>query len=102
MDDNEVVTYDDLMEAEHEALMGLDRQLANDSQSRIWEQIRLFGMVVDSDCPGQSLTGFWDDPEQELNGSWYFPSEVDAELSFIDIDHPPKEDVAWDAKGVTA
>lgn len=78
------------------------------AQTSLWDAIELFGMILDHDCPGRDLVGYYrpeHDPSKagmEFDGTWYFPSDEDIVLELIDIDHPPKVDVAYDSKGVNA
>lgn len=68
----------------------------------IWDDLWMFGYEV-TDHQLESLTGFWKDPQSGNSHSEYWvPSEKELtiELRSISIDHPPSEDVAWDAAPV--
>ena len=67
----------------------------------LWDAMWRFGIVVDNDTAlvTESLAGYWN-PEGSLRvrADYYVPNDYDTEVSLIDLDHPPMEDVAWDSK----
>ena len=69
--------------------------------SHLWDAMWRFGIVIDNDTAlvTESLAGYWN-PEGSLRcrADYYVPNDYDTEVSLIDLDHPPMEDVAWDSK----
>jgi len=61
----------------------------------LWDALWRFGIILDDDAAKViNLGSFWR-PEGTLDTRYYVPDDDDTEIS---IDHPPSEDVAWDAK----
>jgi len=61
----------------------------------LWDALWRFGIILDDDAAKVvNLGSFWR-PERTLDSRYYVPDDEDTEIS---IDHPPKVDVAWDAK----
>ena len=52
----------------------------------MWDRIEQFCMVIDHDCPGQDLVGFYKNPNDPMIGTWYFPSD---EVTEVTIFTPP-------------
>ena len=72
------------------------------SSQSLWDNIQLFGLVADTDCPYSKLYGYWHPTEDYYSGSYYFPEEDDTEMDLISIFNPPVVDTAWDAMPTTA
>jgi len=66
----------------------------------IWDRMEMFGYEI-TDHQLESLTGFYRDPVTgSTHSEYYVPSSKELELDLyeVSIDHPPKVDVAWDAR----
>jgi len=56
-----------------------------------WDQAWRFGIVVDNDCPMQGLFGFYKNPDDPWDGSYYVPCDYDVEIPLVSLDNPPRE-----------
>jgi hypothetical protein len=78
-----------------EALMGFI------TSSHLWDAMWRFGIVLDDDAAKVVRLGsYWRPDGGLLDTRYYVPDDYDTTVSCIDIDHPPMEDAAWDARPV--
>jgi hypothetical protein len=68
---------------------GIESLMGCVTAETMWQRALLFGMVIDNDCPGQDLVGFYKNPDLEYEGTWYFPGD-EITVDIVTLDAPPK------------
>ena len=64
----------------------IDRMMGYCTSEYLWDTLWRFGIVVDNDCPMQGLYGFYKNPDDPWDGSYYIPDDYDTEIPLVSLD----------------
>ena len=64
----------------------LERELGYCTSAYLWDAAWRFGIVVDNDCPMQGLFGFYKNPDDPWDGSYYVPCDHDTTVQLIELE----------------
>ena len=76
----------------------MDDNIEYDYGLQPWHKVWLFGLILEEDTAKVYRLGNYWRPEGTVANDYYIPDDYDTEYRTIDLDHPPTEDVAWDAR----
>ena len=64
----------------------LERHHGMVTGQHLWLTAWRFGIVVDNDCPMQGLFGFYKNPDDPWDGSYYIPDDHDTTIQLIELE----------------